>query len=60
MGARLAIDDFGTGYPNLAYLRRLPVHTLKIDRVFVQDMENDGTNAAICLSVMSLAALFDL
>ena len=60
MGVRLAIDDFGTGYSNMAYLRRLPVHTVKIDRVFVQDIETDGTNAAICRSVMSLASLFGL
>jgi EAL domain-containing protein (putative c-di-GMP-specific phosphodiesterase class I) len=60
MGARLAIDDFGTGYSNLSYLRRLPVHTLKIDRVFVRDVETDRQNAAICRSIMSLAELFGM
>ena len=35
MGVRIAIDDFGTGYSNLAYLRRLPVHTLKLAGPFV-------------------------
>lgn len=60
IGARLAIDDFGTGYSNLSYLRRLPVHTLKIDRVFVQQIETDPQNAAICRSIMALAAMFGM
>lgn len=60
MGALLSIDDFGTGYSNLAYLRRLPVHTLKIDRLFMQDVVTDPQNAAICRSIVSLAALFDM
>jgi PAS domain S-box-containing protein/diguanylate cyclase (GGDEF)-like protein len=60
MGARLAIDDFGTGYSNLSYLRRLPVHTLKIDRVFVHAVDTDLQNAAICRSIVSLAELFGM
>jgi len=46
LGVRLAVDDFGTGYSNLAYLRRLPIHCLKLAGPFVEGIRADGTDAA--------------
>lgn len=57
---RIAMDDFGTGYSNLAYLQRLPIDVLKIDRSFVDQMEHDREQVAIVRTIQSLAEALNL
>jgi EAL domain-containing protein (putative c-di-GMP-specific phosphodiesterase class I) len=55
MGLRLSIDDYGTGHSSLAYLRRLPVHELKIDRSFITHLADDGDDLQVVRSTIDLA-----
>ena len=55
MGIRIAIDDFGTGHSSLAYLRKLPIDVMKIDRSFVQEAEHNPTSQAIIRTIVSLS-----
>ena len=55
IGVGLAIDDFGTGYSSLAYLKRLPITTVKVDKTFVDDVSTDPEDAAITSTIITMA-----
>jgi len=55
LGFKIALDDFGTGYSSMAYLQKLPLDTLKLDRSFVQNLGSDRSSEAICEAILALA-----
>jgi diguanylate cyclase (GGDEF)-like protein len=55
MGIHSSMDDFGTGYSSLSYLQQMPLHTLKIDRAFIMNIEGDGKHGEIALAIIAMA-----
>ena len=56
LGFRIALDDFGTGYSSLTYLKKLPMDTVKMDRRFIKNIENDDADKAIIEAVIQMAS----
>ena len=55
LGISVAIDDFGTGYSSLAYLHRFPINTIKIDQMFVREIQSDDGHFPVALAIISIA-----
>jgi diguanylate cyclase (GGDEF)-like protein/PAS domain S-box-containing protein len=55
IGVKISVDDFGTGYSSLSFIRQFPIDYLKIDKSFVQDINTDSSDAAICATNITMA-----
>jgi EAL domain-containing protein (putative c-di-GMP-specific phosphodiesterase class I) len=55
MRVQIALDDFGTGYSSLAYVKRFPVHVVKIDRAFIADLHREASSLAISSAIVGMA-----
>lgn len=60
LGISLSIDDFGTGYSSLAYLKRLPIHELKIDKSFIRDLASDEADVILVQTILGIGKRFGL
>ena len=60
LGVRLAVDDFGTGYSSLNYIRRFPVDILKVDKSFIDGVNEEGEASALTAAVVELAGILKL
>ncbi|MEA5582795.1 EAL domain-containing response regulator [Nodularia harveyana UHCC-0300] len=60
LGVRIAVDDFGTGYSSLVYLSNLPIDTLKIDRYFIHNVDNDSQKYAIAKALIEMGQNLNL
>ena len=60
MQVRIAIDDFGTGYSSLSYLSKMPIHTLKIDRSFIKNIEESPNNTLLTRTIIAMGISMDL
>ena len=59
-GVHISVDDFGTGFSSLSYLKRFPIHELKIDRSFIDGIVNDSDDRAISSAIIALAANLEM
>ncbi|BCB02148.1 DUF4084 domain-containing protein [Bacillus sp. KH172YL63] len=60
LGFKISVDDFGSGYSSLSHIKNLPIDILKIDKTFIDDIENDESNAAIVSTILTLASNLNL
>ncbi len=60
LGISFSIDDFGTGYSSLAYLKRLPIHELKIDKTFIRDLTFDSADVILVQTILGIGRQFHL